>query len=93
VWHCGGDLWASRDVLYFNNINYHRADVAEIQDMLGVSAANPKYKTFPPVLFLGMQKDTSLKTVFRNWELLAKVYFQLMSVFLLMHDDVTLNRF
>ncbi|KAG1801724.1 uncharacterized protein HD556DRAFT_1204376, partial [Suillus plorans] len=28
---------------------------------------------FPPVLFLGMQEDLSLKTVFGNWELLAKV--------------------
>ncbi|KAG1751723.1 hypothetical protein EDB19DRAFT_1903667 [Suillus lakei] len=59
--------------MYFTNTNYRRADVMEIQDMLGVSAANPKYKTFPPVLFLGMQEDLSLKTVFRNWELLAKV--------------------
>ncbi|KAG1738383.1 uncharacterized protein EDB91DRAFT_1249300 [Suillus paluster] len=41
-------------------------------DMLGVSATNPKYKTFPPVLFLGMWEDSSLKTVFGNWELLAK---------------------
>ncbi|KAG1858284.1 hypothetical protein C8R48DRAFT_579702, partial [Suillus tomentosus] len=28
---------------------------------------------FPPVLFLGTQDDSSLKTVFGNWELLAKV--------------------
>lgn len=36
---------------------------------------NPKYKTFPLILFLRMQEDESLKTVFRNWELLSKVYF------------------
>ncbi|KAG2139766.1 hypothetical protein DEU56DRAFT_707160, partial [Suillus clintonianus] len=28
---------------------------------------------FPPVLFLGMWEDTSLKNVFGNWELLAKI--------------------
>ncbi|KAG2144053.1 hypothetical protein BD769DRAFT_1661475 [Suillus cothurnatus] len=59
--------------MYFNNANYRRADVTKIQDMLGVSATNPKYKTFPLVLFLRMQEDPSLKTVFRNWELLAKI--------------------
>ncbi|KAG2047494.1 hypothetical protein BDR06DRAFT_1013789 [Suillus hirtellus] len=59
--------------MYFANTNYRKADVTEIWDMLGVLATNPKYKTFPPVLFLGMQEDSSLKTVFGNWELLAKV--------------------
>ncbi|KAG1901004.1 uncharacterized protein F5891DRAFT_1188113 [Suillus fuscotomentosus] len=71
---CGvtGDIFGLPG-MYFANTNYCRADVTEIRDMLGVSATNPKYKTFPPVLFLGMQEDLSLKTVFRNWELLAKV--------------------
>ncbi|KAG1735247.1 hypothetical protein EDD22DRAFT_1010860 [Suillus occidentalis] len=59
--------------VYFSNTQYHRVDIADIQKMLGVSATNPKYKTFLPVLFLGMQEDPTLKTVFGNWELLAKV--------------------
>jgi hypothetical protein len=59
--------------VYFSNTQYCRANIAKIQKMLGASVANPKYKTFPPLLFLGMQEDPTLKTVFRNWELLAKV--------------------
>ncbi|KAG1874023.1 hypothetical protein C8R48DRAFT_769401 [Suillus tomentosus] len=34
---------------------------------------NLKYKTFPLVLFLGIQEDAFLKTVFENWKLLAKI--------------------
>ncbi|KAG2349792.1 hypothetical protein BDR05DRAFT_943666 [Suillus weaverae] len=58
--------------VYFSNTQYRRANITKIQKMLGVSAVNLKYKTFPPVLFLGMQEDPTLKTVFGNWELLAK---------------------
>ena len=60
---------------YFTNINYPRAGVTEIQEMLGVSATNPKYKIFPPILFTGMREDPSLKTVFGNCELLGKVNY------------------
>ncbi|OAX43058.1 hypothetical protein K503DRAFT_796600 [Rhizopogon vinicolor AM-OR11-026] len=59
--------------MYFTNINYPRASVTEIQEMLGVSATNPRYKIFPPVLFTGMCEDPSLKTVFGNCELLGKI--------------------
>ncbi|KAG1857142.1 hypothetical protein F4604DRAFT_1524620, partial [Suillus subluteus] len=51
--------------VYFSNTQYCRANVAEIQKMLGVSAVNPKYKTFPLVLFLGMQEDPTLKTILK----------------------------
>ncbi|KAG2157657.1 uncharacterized protein EDB93DRAFT_1100999 [Suillus bovinus] len=75
--------------MYFANTNYRRADVAEIRDMLGVSAANPKYKTFPLVLFLGMQEDSSLKTIFRNWELLAKVLKATLHGVTSLHQETT----
>lgn len=79
--------------IYFSNTQYCRADVAEIQKMLGVSAANLKYKTFPPVLFLGMQEDPTLKTVFRNWELLAKVCVSFGQWACYCDIDISLNRF
>ncbi|KAG1843287.1 hypothetical protein DFJ58DRAFT_665430, partial [Suillus subalutaceus] len=59
---------------YFTNTNFERATTPEIQQLLGVSSAtNQTYKTFPPVLFPGLKEDGSLKTVFGNWELLARV--------------------
>ncbi|KAG2036606.1 hypothetical protein BDR03DRAFT_1011560 [Suillus americanus] len=75
--------------MYFANTNYRRADVVEIWDMLGVSVMNPKYKTFPPVLFLGMQEDSSLKTVFGNWELLAKVLKAALRGVTSLHQETT----
>ncbi|KAG1794719.1 uncharacterized protein BJ212DRAFT_1306791 [Suillus subaureus] len=63
--------------------------VAEIQNMLEVSATNPKYKTFPPVLFLGMQEDLSLKTVFRNWKLLAKILKATLHGITSLHQETT----
>lgn len=58
---------------YFTNISYDRANIPEIQQLLGVTSANPTYKTFPPVLFPELTEDKSLKTVFGNWKLLAQV--------------------
>ncbi|KAG1886534.1 hypothetical protein F4604DRAFT_1917335 [Suillus subluteus] len=59
---------------YFTNPHYDRAAVPKIQRLLGVtSATNLTYKTFPPVLFPGLIEDKSLKTVFGNWELLARI--------------------
>jgi hypothetical protein len=59
---------------YFTNTSYDRANVPEIQQLLGVtSSSNLTYKTFPPVLFPNLKEDKSLKTVFGNWELLARV--------------------
>ncbi|KAG2030096.1 hypothetical protein BDR03DRAFT_1017530 [Suillus americanus] len=59
---------------YFTNPHYDRASAPEIQQLLGVtSASNVAYKTFPPVLFPGLIEDKSLKTVFGNWELLARI--------------------
>ncbi|KAG0699083.1 hypothetical protein DFH29DRAFT_877566 [Suillus ampliporus] len=59
---------------YFTNTSYDRANVPKIQQLLGVtSLSNLTYKTFPPVLFPNLKEDKSLKTVFGNWELLARV--------------------
>ncbi|KAG0691606.1 hypothetical protein DFH29DRAFT_819330 [Suillus ampliporus] len=38
-----------------------------------MSSSNLTYKTFPPVLFPNLKEDKSLKTIFGNWELLARV--------------------
>jgi hypothetical protein len=43
--------------------------------MLGVSGKTQAYKIFPPLLFPGLQEDTTLKTVFGNWILFAKVRY------------------
>ncbi|KAG1902644.1 uncharacterized protein F5891DRAFT_1186295 [Suillus fuscotomentosus] len=59
---------------YFTSTSFERATIPKIQQLLGVSsAANQTYKTFPPILFPGLKEDMSLKTVFGNWELLARV--------------------
>ncbi|KAG1772534.1 hypothetical protein EV702DRAFT_930212, partial [Suillus placidus] len=59
---------------YFTNTSYDRANVPEIQRLLGVmSSTNLAYKTFPPVLFPELKEDRSLKTVFGNWLLLARI--------------------
>ncbi|KAG1842599.1 hypothetical protein F4604DRAFT_1542662, partial [Suillus subluteus] len=59
---------------YFTNTSYDRANVPEIQRLLGVtSSTNLAYKTFPPVLFPELKEDQSLKTVFGNWLLLARI--------------------
>ncbi|KAG1833307.1 hypothetical protein DFJ58DRAFT_619379, partial [Suillus subalutaceus] len=59
---------------YFTNTGYDRANVPEIQQLLGVtSSINLMYKTFPPVLFPELKEDRSLKTVFGNWQLLARI--------------------
>ncbi|KAG1851628.1 hypothetical protein DFJ58DRAFT_728848 [Suillus subalutaceus] len=75
--------------VYFSNTQYRRADITEIQKMLGVSATNPKYKTFPLVLFLGMQEDPTLKTVFGNWKLLAKILKAALRGVTLLHQKTT----
>ncbi|KAG2150194.1 hypothetical protein BD769DRAFT_1339560, partial [Suillus cothurnatus] len=58
---------------YFANPSFDRASVVEIQKMLGVSGKTQAYKIFPPLLFPGLQEDTTLKTVFGNWILFAKI--------------------
>ncbi|KAG1886829.1 uncharacterized protein F5891DRAFT_923654, partial [Suillus fuscotomentosus] len=58
---------------YFANPSYDRASVVKIQKMLGVSGKTQAYKIFPPLLFPGLQEDTTLKTVFGNWALFAKI--------------------
>ncbi|KAG1879751.1 hypothetical protein F4604DRAFT_1522489, partial [Suillus subluteus] len=47
--------------------------IADIQKMLGVSGKTQAYKIFPPLLFPGLQEDATLKTVFGNWTLVAKI--------------------
>ncbi|KAG2054243.1 hypothetical protein BDR06DRAFT_1050533 [Suillus hirtellus] len=57
---------------YFTNINFERAAIPEIQQLLGVmSAMDLAYRIFLSILFPGLKDDKSLKTVFGNWELLA----------------------
>ncbi|KAG2103790.1 uncharacterized protein F5147DRAFT_534647, partial [Suillus discolor] len=58
---------------YFANPSFDRAGIVEIQKMLGVSGKTQAYKIFPPLLFPGLQEDTTLKTVFGNWILFAKI--------------------
>jgi hypothetical protein len=65
---------------YFSNTSYDRANVPQIQRLLGVtSLTNLAYKTFPPVLFPELKEDRSLKTVFGNWLLLARVSLVVLS--------------
>ncbi|KAG1899160.1 uncharacterized protein F5891DRAFT_981248 [Suillus fuscotomentosus] len=78
---------------YFTNTSYDRANVPEIQQLFGVtSSTNLAYKTFPPVLFPELKEDRSLKTVFRNWQLLVQVtlgsiaWAAVLAIFLLSPD-------
>ncbi|KAG1769860.1 hypothetical protein EDD22DRAFT_994253 [Suillus occidentalis] len=58
---------------YFANASYDRAAIVDIQKMFGVSGKTQTYKIFPPLLFPSLQEDTTLKTVFGNWTLFAKI--------------------
>lgn len=58
---------------YFADIAYDRASVPEIQGLLGTSTSQRMPKPFPPILFLNLIEDPSLKTVFGNWEPFGKV--------------------
>ncbi|KAG1758944.1 hypothetical protein EDD22DRAFT_996589 [Suillus occidentalis] len=55
------------------NASYDRAAIVNIQKMFGVSGKTQTYKIFPPLLFPSLQEDTTLKTVFGNWTLFAKI--------------------
>ncbi|KAG1821703.1 uncharacterized protein BJ212DRAFT_1297042 [Suillus subaureus] len=60
--------------MVITNTSYNRANVPEIQQFLGAtSLTNLTYKTFPLVLFPDLKEDKSLKTVFGNWKLLARI--------------------
>ncbi|KAG2746425.1 hypothetical protein P692DRAFT_20739902 [Suillus brevipes Sb2] len=73
LWGVAGDIF-DLPSKYFTNTSYDRANVPEIQRLLGVtSSTNLAYKTFPPVLFPELKEDRSLKTVFGNWLLLARI--------------------
>ncbi|KAG1723619.1 hypothetical protein EDB19DRAFT_1915985 [Suillus lakei] len=73
LWGVAGDIF-NLPSKYFTNTSYDRANVPEIQQLLGVtSSTNLAYKTFPPVLFPELKEDRSLKTVFGNWQLLARI--------------------
>ncbi|KAG1833273.1 hypothetical protein F4604DRAFT_1945536 [Suillus subluteus] len=71
---CGvaGDIF-DLPAKYFANPSFDRASVVEIQKMLGVSGKTQAYKIFLPLLFPGLQEDMTLKTVFSNWILFAKI--------------------
>ncbi|KAG2060449.1 hypothetical protein BDR06DRAFT_966948 [Suillus hirtellus] len=59
---------------YFTNINFKRAAIPKIQQLLRVtSVTDLAYRIFLPILFPGLKDDKLLKTVFGNWELLAQV--------------------
>jgi FtsZ-binding cell division protein ZapB len=60
---------------YFTDIGYNRASVPEIQRLLGTTESRLAPKPFPPVLFANLLEDTSLKTIFGNWEVFVKVRY------------------
>ncbi|KAG1888072.1 hypothetical protein F4604DRAFT_1915973 [Suillus subluteus] len=62
---------------YFTDTTYNRASVSEIQCLLGTSTSQCMPKPFPPILFLNLVEDLSLRTLFGNWELFGKVIFLL----------------
>ncbi|KAG1856137.1 hypothetical protein F4604DRAFT_1542443, partial [Suillus subluteus] len=55
-------------------ISYTRDTETEIRQLLGTTGkAGESYPTLPPMLFLGNIVDHSRKTLFGNWQLIAKV--------------------
>jgi hypothetical protein len=69
---------------YFANASYDRAAIVDIQKMFGVSGKTQTYKIFPPLLFPSLQEDTTLKTIFGNWTLFAKVRYHSLIIVLLL---------
>ncbi|KAG1771614.1 hypothetical protein EV702DRAFT_1201936 [Suillus placidus] len=72
---------------YFTNPSHDRAGVIEIQKMLGVSGKTQAYKIFPPLLFPGLQEDPTLKSVFSNWILFAKILRASLHGITLLHQE------
>ncbi|KAG2085766.1 hypothetical protein BD769DRAFT_1374070 [Suillus cothurnatus] len=58
---------------YFTDTTYNQASVPKIQKLLGISVLQHTPKPFPPILFPNLVKDTSLKTIFGNWEVFGKI--------------------
>ncbi|KAG1889465.1 hypothetical protein F4604DRAFT_1915338 [Suillus subluteus] len=58
---------------YFTDTTYNRASVSEIQCLLGTSTSQRMPKPFPPILFPNLVEDSSLRTLFGNWELFGKI--------------------
>ncbi|KAI9460702.1 hypothetical protein HD554DRAFT_2041611 [Boletus coccyginus] len=48
-----------------------RLEFPEIRELLGVEQQNPKYMTFPPLLFANRRVD--MRTPFSNWQMLASI--------------------
>ncbi|KAG2111575.1 uncharacterized protein F5147DRAFT_771717 [Suillus discolor] len=59
--------------VYFTDTTYNQASVSEIQHLLGTSTSQCMPKPFPPILFPNLVEDTSLRTLFGNWEVFAKI--------------------
>lgn len=66
---------------YFTDTTYNRASVSEIQHLLGTSMSQRMPKPFPPILFPNLVEDTSLRTLFGNWEVFAKVCLLIRNLF------------
>jgi hypothetical protein len=69
---------------YFANASFDRAAIVDIQKMFGVSGKTQTYKIFLPLLFPSLQEDPTLKTVFGNWTLFAKVCYHSLLIVLLL---------
>ncbi|KAG1907528.1 uncharacterized protein F5891DRAFT_1180531 [Suillus fuscotomentosus] len=85
---CGvtGDIF-DLPAKYFANPSHNRASIVKIQKMLGVSGKMQTYKIFPHLLFPGLQEDATLKTVFGNWILFAKILRALLHGVTLLHQE------
>ncbi|KAH7907463.1 hypothetical protein BJ138DRAFT_974510, partial [Hygrophoropsis aurantiaca] len=59
---------------YFTVIEYDRLSVPAIRRCLFVNPDDPsKYVLFPPILFPNLRWNASLKNIFGNWEVFAKI--------------------
>ncbi|KAH7904685.1 hypothetical protein BJ138DRAFT_1236247, partial [Hygrophoropsis aurantiaca] len=59
---------------YFTSIEYDRLSVPAIRRCLFVNPDDPnKYVLFPPILFPNLRWNASLKNIFGNWEVFAKI--------------------
>ncbi|KAG1899551.1 uncharacterized protein F5891DRAFT_981076 [Suillus fuscotomentosus] len=85
---CGvmGDIF-DLPAKYFANPSHNRASIIKIQKMLGVSGKMQTYKIFLHLLFPGLQEDATLKTVFGNWILFAKILRALLHGVTLLHQE------
>ncbi|KAG2122853.1 hypothetical protein BD769DRAFT_1670481 [Suillus cothurnatus] len=72
---------------YFANASFDRAAIVNIQKMFGVSGKTQTYKIFLPLLFPSLQEDPTLKTIFGNWTLFAKILRASLYGITLLHQE------